>query len=152
MGSNTNKQLAIQAFRHKIGNLIRNQIAQNEACSCDPDFGLHHHDYGFREASRDQRRSRQNGWFSRPGSEEWRGSQGCARTRGAEKNTLQVASGRRTYNDRRAMGRIARTGTGMTGMTGMLNTAWRRENVEYIAIMPRRPDKEDRHPRTSERS
>merc|ERR1712087_700859 len=103
MGSNTNKQLAIQAFRDKIGNLIRNQ-----------------------------RRSRQNGWFSRRGSEEWRGSQGCAHTRGAEKNTLQVASERRTYNDRGAMGRIART---RTGMTGMLNTAWRRENVEYIAIM-----------------
>ena len=45
--SNTNKQLTIQAFRDKIGNLIGNQIAQNEARSCVAGFGLHHHDYGF---------------------------------------------------------------------------------------------------------
>ena len=32
-------------------------------------------------------------------------------------------------------------------------SAWRRENVEYyIAIVPRRPDKEDRHPRYARRS
>merc|ERR1712055_871277 len=63
MGSNTNKQLTIQAFRNPIqafrnpiGNKIRNQIAQNEAHSCVAGFGLHHHNYGFSEASGDQRR------------------------------------------------------------------------------------------------